>query len=68
MLCFVPVLRGWMCLVCLMLCKDEGSSPVSLHVLRGGIWACMRCTSLCLGFVMGDMLANIHMCSIMLLF
>ena len=27
MLCFVPVLHG--CLVCLLLCKEEGSSPVS---------------------------------------
>ena len=28
--------------VCLLLCKEEGSSPVSLQLLRGGIWACMR--------------------------
>ena len=27
MLCFVPVLQ-WACLVCLLLCKEEGSSPV----------------------------------------
>ena len=25
---------------CLLLCKEEGSSP---ELLRGGIWACMRC-------------------------
>ena len=37
-----------MCLVCLLLCKEEGSSPVSLQLLRGGIWACMRCPCLCL--------------------
>ena len=35
--------RGaWMCLVCLLLCREEGYSPVSLKLLRGGIWACMR--------------------------
>ena len=33
---------AWVCLVCLLLCKEEGSSPVSLQLLRGGIWACMR--------------------------
>ena len=27
------------CLVCLPLCMEEGSSPVSLLLLRGGIWA-----------------------------
>ena len=25
-------------LACLLLCKEEGSSPVSLQLLRGGIW------------------------------
>ena len=35
-----------MCLVCLQLCKEEGSSPVSLQLLRGWIWACMRCPCL----------------------
>ena len=30
---------AWVCLVCLMLCKEEGSSPVSLQLLGGGIWA-----------------------------
>ena len=33
----------WVCLVCLLLCKEKGSSPVSLQLLRGGIWACMMC-------------------------
>ena len=49
-------------LVCLLLCKEEGSSPVSLQLLRGGIWACMRCplsVSL-LDFGIGTMLANFH--------
>ena len=41
------------------ICKEEGSSPVSLQLLRGGIWACMRSVSL-LGFGIGTMLANFH--------
>ena len=44
---------AWVCLVCLRLCKEEGSSPVSLQLLRGGIWACMRCHCLCLCWVLG---------------
>ena len=44
---------AWACLVCLLLCKEEGSSPVSLQLLRGGIWACMRCPCLCLSWVLG---------------
>ena len=44
---------AWPCLVCLLLCKEEGSSPVSLQLLRGGIWACMRCPCLCLCWVFG---------------
>ena len=52
---------AWVCLVCLLLCKEEGSSPVSLQLLRGGIWACMRCPCLSLlGFGIGTMLANFH--------
>ena len=39
---------AWVCLVCLLLCKEEGSSPVSLQLLRGDIWACMRCHCPCL--------------------
>ena len=43
-----------MCLVCFLLCKEEGSSPVSLQLLRGGIWACMRPLSVSLlGFGIG---------------
>ena len=45
-LCLVPVLHG-----CLLLCKEVDSSPVSLQLLRGGIWACMRCPCLCLCWV-----------------
>ena len=36
-----------------MFAKEEGSSPVSLQLLRGGIWACMRCPCLCLCWVLG---------------
>ena len=28
---------AWACLVCMRLCKEESSSPVSLQLLRGGI-------------------------------
>ena len=35
------------------LCKEEGSSPVPLRLLRGGIWACMRCPCQCLCWVLG---------------
>ena len=53
---------AWACLVCLLLCKEEGSSPVSLQLLRGGIWALYEVplsVSL-LGFGIGTMLANFH--------
>ena len=60
---------AWVCLVCLLLCREEGSSPVSLQLLRGRIWACIRrdmdlyevplFVSL-LGFGIGTMLANFH--------
>ena len=39
---------AWVCLVYLLLCKEEGSSPVSLQLLRGGIWAYMSCHCLCI--------------------
>ena len=32
---------------------EEGSSPVSLQLLRWGIWACMRCPCLCLCWGLG---------------
>ena len=46
--CFVSVLRG-----CVLFSKEEGSSPVSLQLLRGGIWACKGCHCLCLCWVLG---------------
>ena len=48
---FVPVLHG--CVLYVLLCREEGSSPVSLQLLRGGIWSCMRCPCLCLCWVLG---------------
>ena len=58
MLCFVPVVRG--CVVCLRLCKEEGSSPVSAITERRdmGLYEVLLSMSL-LGFGMGTMLANI---------
>ena len=47
-----------MCLLSLLLCKEEGSSPVSLQLLRGGIWVSLSMSLL--GFGMGTMLANFH--------
>ena len=44
---------AWVCLVCLLLCREEGSFPVSLQLLRGWIWACMRYPCLCLCLVLG---------------
>ena len=51
--CCVFTCVAWVCLVCLLLCKEEGSSPVYLQLLRRGIWACMRCPCLCLCWVFG---------------
>ena len=45
--CFVPVLHGCVWDVCCYV-RKKGSSPVSLQLLRGAIWACMRCPCLCL--------------------
>ena len=51
---------AWVCLVCLLLCKEEGSSPVSLQLLRGGIWYEVPLSVSLLGFGIGTMLANFH--------
>ena len=55
------------CLVCLLLCKEEGSSPVSAITVRRdmGLYEVPLSMSL-LGFVMGTMLANFHVYGIML--
>ena len=56
-----------MCLVCLLLCKEEGSSPVFAITERRdmGLYEVPLSMSL-LGFGMGTMLANSHVCGIML--
>ena len=51
---------AWVCLVCLLLCKEEGSSPVSLQLLKGrdmDLNEVPLSVSL-LGFGIGTMLAN----------
>ena len=50
-----------MCLVCLLLCREEGSSPVSAITERRdmGLYEVPFSVSL-LGFVIGTMLANFH--------
>ena len=57
---------AWVCLVCLLLCKEEGSSPVSLQLLRRdmGLYEVPLSVSL-LGFGIGTMLANFHVRGIM---
>ena len=54
--------------VCLLLCKEEGSSPVSAITERRdmGLYEVPLSMSL-LGFGVGTMLANFHMYGIMLL-
>ena len=53
-----------LCLVSVLLCKEECSSHVSLQLLRGVIWVSLSMSFLGLGI--GTMLANFHMCGIML--
>ena len=64
--CCVCTHVAWVCLVSLLLCKEEGSSPVSAITERRhmGLYEVPLSMS---GFVMGTMLANLHMCGIMLL-
>ena len=52
---------AWVCLVCLLLCKEEGSSPVSAITERRdmGLYEVPLSVSL-LDFGMGTMLANFH--------
>ena len=52
---------AWACLVCLLLCKEEGSSPVSAITERRdmGLYEVPLSVSL-LGFGIGTMLANFH--------
>ena len=52
---------AWVCLVCLLLCKEEGSSPVSAITERRdmGLYEVPLFVSL-LGFGIGTMLASFH--------
>ena len=52
---------AWECLVCLLLCKEEGSSPVSAITERRdmGLYEVPLSVSL-LGFGIGTMLVNFH--------
>ena len=52
---------AWTCLVCLLLCKEEGSSPVSAITERRdmGLYEVPLFVSL-LGFGIGTMLASFH--------
>ena len=52
---------AWVCLVCLLLCKEEGSSPVSAFTERRDMGLCEVPLSVSLlGFEIGTMLANFH--------
>ena len=52
---------AWVCLVCLLLCREEGSSPVSAITERRdmGLYEVLLSVSL-LGFGIGTMLPNLH--------
>ena len=58
----------WVCLVCLLLCKEEGSSPVFAITERRdmGLYE-VHVSMFLLGFGRRNKLANFHMCAIMLL-
>ena len=65
MLCFTRVV--WVCLGCLQLCKEEGSSPVSSITERRDMAlyeVSLSISLLC--FEMETMLPNFHMCGIRL--
>ena len=59
---------AYVCLVCLLLCEEEGSSTVSAltEMMVMGLYAVPLSMSL-LWFWMGTMLARFHMCGFMLL-
>ena len=60
-------LIAWVCLVCLQLCKEEGPSLVSaITEWRDMVLYEVPLSMTLLGFWMGTMLANFHMCGIML--
>ena len=49
--CLVPVLHEFVWYVCCYVRKK--ALLQCLHLLRGGIWVCMRCPCLCLCCVLG---------------
>ena len=51
---------AWVCLVCLLLCKEEGSSPVSAITERRDMGLYEVPLSVSVGFWIGTMLANFH--------
>ena len=51
LLCFVNVLLGCVWFVCGYVRKKDFLQ--CLQLLRGGLWACMRCPCLCLSCVLG---------------
>ena len=56
-----------MCLVYLLLCKEEGSLPVSAITEMRDMGLYQVPLSMCLlGFGLGSMVTNFHMCGIML--
>ena len=59
--CCVCTRVAWVCLVCLLLCIEEGSSPASLQLLRGGIWMGLYAVPLSISLLavgMGTVLAK----------
>ena len=57
----------WVCLVCLLICKEEGFSPVSEIIEKKDMGMCeVNLTMSLLGFGMRTMLVSFHMRGIML--
>ena len=50
---------AWMCLICLLLYKEEDSSPVSA-ITEGRVMGLYEVPLCVLGFGIGTMLANFH--------
>ena len=65
MLCFVPVLRGWVWYVCYYVMNKAVHQCAITERRDRGLYEVPLSMSL-LGFGMGTMLANFHMCSIVL--
>ena len=60
--CWFCTRVAWVCLVCLLLCREKGSSPLSLPITERrdmGLYEVPLSVSL-LGFGIGTMLANFH--------